>query len=45
MKLTQGAIAVAENECGIAAVLLVSLILIVAGICAVIVAENMYKYK
>lgn len=45
MKLTQGAIAVAESECGIGAVLLFSLILIIAGVCAVIIAKNMYKYK
>ena len=45
MKLTQGAIAVAESECGIVAVLLVSLILIIAGICAVIIVENMHKPK
>ena len=45
MKLTQGAIAVAESECGISAVLLFSLILIIVGVCAVIIVENMHKYK
>jgi hypothetical protein len=45
VKLTQGAIAVAESECGIGAVLIVSLILIITGICAVIIVENMHKHK
>ena len=45
VKLTQGAIAVAESECGISVVLLISLILIIAGVCAVIIVENMHKHK